>query len=144
MELVLYNSALSGISADGTHYFYTNPLRRTYDHRMGTTDQRTRAAYIPCFCCPPNLVRTIAKVSGWAYSLCENGIAVNLYGGNTLNTRLLDGSEIRLVQETRYPWDGEVKITIESCKDAPFEMLVRIPNWAVGASVLVNGDGARH
>jgi DUF1680 family protein len=142
MELVLYNSALSGISADGTHYFYTNPLRRTHDRQMDTTDQKTRASYIPCFCCPPNLVRTIAKVSGWAYSLSENGVAVNLYGGNKLTTKLLDGSEIKLKQETHYPWDGEVIITMESCKDDPFEMMLRIPKWAQGSKIQVNGKDA--
>jgi len=139
MELVLYNSALSGISADGTHYFYTNPLRRTHDHAMDTTDQSTRAPYIPCFCCPPNLVRTVAKVSGWAYSLSENGVAVNLYGGNKLATNLQDGSEIKLKQETQYPWDGAVKIIMESCKDEPFEMMLRIPEWAEGSAIKVNG-----
>lgn len=139
MELVLYNSALSGISTDGKHYFYTNPLRRTHDHAMDTTDQQTREPYIPCFCCPPNLVRTIAKVSGWAYSLSANGVAVNLYGGNQLNTRLLDGSALCLKQETQYPWDGAVKITVESCKQNPFEIGLRIPNWADSASIKVNG-----
>lgn len=139
MELVLYNSALSGISSDGRHYFYTNPLRRTHDHEMDTTDQRTRAPYIPCFCCPPNLVRTIAKVSGWAYSLSENGIAVNLYGGNQLDTHLRDGSAIRLEQESHYPWDGNVRITIQSCKQSPFEVLLRIPDWAEGTRVRLNG-----
>ncbi len=142
MELVLYNSALSGISADGKHYFYTNPLRRTHDHQIGTTDQKTRAPYITCFCCPPNLVRTIAKLSGWAYSLSDNGVAVNLYGGNQLSTRLLDGSQIQLQQESQYPWDGEVKITIQSCKEAPFEMLLRIPDWAKGTKILLNGKEA--
>jgi DUF1680 family protein len=142
MELVLYNSALSGISVDGRHYFYTNPLRRTHDHKMDTTDQETREPYIPCFCCPPNLVRTIAKVSGWAYSLSENGVAVNLYGGSKLATKLQDGSELELKQETRYPWDGAVKIIMESCKDAPFEMLFRIPDWAEGTRVLLNGKDA--
>lgn len=139
MELVLYNSALSGISSDGKHYFYTNPLRRTDDHQMDTTDQRTRAPYIPCFCCPPNLVRTIAKVSGWAYSLSDNGVAVNLYGGNRLTTRMLDGSEIQLRQQSQYPWEGEVNITVESCKEAPFEMLLRIPEWAQGSEIRLNG-----
>ncbi len=142
MELALYNSALSGISIDGMHYYYTNPLRRTHDHEMDTTDQRTRAPYIPCFCCPPNLVRTIAKVSGWAYSLAENGIAVNLYGGNTLATQMLDGSKLRLTQETQYPWNGTVTITIEECKDAPFELMLRIPGWAEEATLLVNGKDA--
>jgi DUF1680 family protein len=139
MELVLHNSGLSGISADGTHYFYTNPLRRTHDHEMDTTDQQIRAPYIPCFCCPPNLVRTVAKVSGWAYSLSENGIAVNLYGGNRLVTKLLDGSDVKLTQESQYPWNGDVKITMESCKDAPFDMMLRIPGWAEDASIHVNG-----
>lgn len=142
MELVLYNSGLSGISVDGKHYFYTNPLRRTHDHEMDTTDQKTREPYINCFCCPPNLVRTIAKVSGWAYSLSENGIAVNLYGGNRLATKLQDGSELRLKQETRYPWDGRVTITIESCKAEPFEMMLRIPDWAEETKVLLNGKDA--
>lgn len=140
MELVLYNSALSGISADGTHYFYTNPLRRTHDHSMDTTDQRTREPYINCFCCPPNLVRTIAKSPGWAYSLSENGVAVNLYGGNVLDTHLQDGSKLRLTQETQYPWDGWIAITVDECKDAPFEMLLRIPGWAEEASITVNGE----
>ena len=139
MELVLYNSALSGISADGTHYFYTNPLRRIHDHKMDTTDQKTRESYIQCFCCPPNLVRTIAKVSGWAYSLSENGIAVNLYGGNSLDTNLLDGSRIRLTQETQYPWDGDVKITIQECKNSPFEIMLRIPEWAEETRIILNG-----
>lgn len=140
MELALYNSALSGISADGKHYFYTNPLRRTHDHAMDTTDQRTREPYIHCFCCPPNLVRTIAKVSGWAYSLSENGVVVNLYGGNRLDTHLADGSQIRLAQETEYPWDGQVKITIGACRNEPFELLLRIPGWAEGSAVRVNGE----
>ncbi len=142
MELVLYNSALSGISADGTHYFYTNPLRRTHDHEMDTTDQATRAPYIHCFCCPPNLVRTIAKVSGWAYSLPENGVAVNLYGGNSLDTQMQDGSTLRLTQETQYPWDGTVTITIQECKATPFGMMLRIPGWAEDATIQVNGKDA--
>ncbi len=140
MELVLYNSALSGISSEGTHYFYTNPLRRTLDHAMDTTDQQTREPYIPCFCCPPNLVRTIAKVAGWAYSLSENGVAVNLYGGSRLTTKLLDGSEIKLTQETQYPWDGDVEIAVQACKDTPFEMMLRIPEWAQGTELKVNGQ----
>lgn len=142
MELVLLNSALSGISVDGTHYFYTNPLRRTHDHQMDTTDQKTREPYIPCFCCPPNLVRTIAKASGWAYSLSKNGVAVNLYGGNQLNTHLLDGSVLRLAQQTRYPWESDVAVTVQECKNGPFEMLLRIPDWAEGTRVQLNGKDA--
>lgn len=147
MELVLYNSALSGISLEGKDYFYANPLRmvhgtRDYHAHANVTESAHREPYLNCFCCPPNLVRTIAKVSGWAYGLSENGLAVNLYGGNKLSTQLLDGSELELYQETQYPWEGSVKIIIQACKKDPFEILLRIPDWATGSSLLVNGNDA--
>ncbi len=145
MELVLYNSALVGISVDGKKYFYANPLRMNYGQReysdhCDCTESADREPYIECFCCPPNLARTIAKVSGWAYSLTDNGVAVNLYGGNQLDTTLLDGSALKLKQETDYPWDGEVKLTIDECKDSPFEILLRIPAWAEETRIQVNGQ----
>ena len=144
MELVLFNSALSGISLEGKDYFYANPLRmihnsRTFSELRAVTESEERQPYLECFCCPPNLVRTIAKVSGWAYSLSDNGIAVNLYGGNQLNTKLLDGSVLRLVQESNYPWEGQIMITVKECKQDPFQILLRIPEWAVDTKIKVNG-----
>jgi DUF1680 family protein len=145
LELVLYNSALVGISVDGKHYFYANPLRmnkgaRQYTDDPDCTETPDRAPYLECFCCPPNLVRTIAKVSGWAYSLVQNGISVNLYGGNNLNTTLLDGSALLIRQDTEYPWNGLVKLTIEECKESPFDILLRVPGWAQGSKILLNGQ----
>lgn len=145
VELVLYNSALVGISTDGKKYFYANPLRMNFGGREYTddcdcTESPDREPYIECFCCPPNLVRTIAKISGWAYSLSENGVAVNLYGGNQLQTQLLDGTTLRLNQETDYPWQGYVKLTVEECKRTPFEIKLRVPGWAKGTAILVNGE----
>ncbi len=148
MELVLYNSALSGISLEGKDYFYANPLRMVHNSRnfsdlQDVTESNIREPYLACFCCPPNLVRTIAKVSGWAYSLPENGLAVNLYGGNRLETKLSDGSNIRLTQKTMYPWEGSVTISIEECKSEPFEIWLRIPEWAEGASIKINGKNSQ-
>ncbi|MBU2886365.1 glycoside hydrolase family 127 protein [Gilvimarinus agarilyticus] len=145
METVLYNSAMVGISNDGKHYFYANPLRfnhgqREYSDHADCTESADREPYIECFCCPPNLVRTIAKVSGWAYCLSENGIAVNLYGSNKLHTQLNDGSDIKLTQETEYPWDGSVSITIDDCKSDAFDLMLRIPGWVESAEVQVNGE----
>lgn len=139
IETVMYNSALSGIDIGGTNFFYTNPLRRSLDHKMGATDYPTRVPYIPCFCCPPNLVRTIAKLSAWSYSLIDNGLAVNLYGGNKLETKLLDGSKIKLIQKTDYPWEGAVTFEINECKKEAFNLLLRIPQWAKGSTISING-----
>ncbi|KAA3639158.1 MAG: glycoside hydrolase family 127 protein [Bacteroidetes bacterium] len=147
IELVLFNSGLSGISIEGKNYFYANPLRmvhnsRNYNDHENATETPEREPYLECFCCPPNLVRTIAKVSKWAYSLSENGIAVNLYGGNQLDTQLQDGSSLKLLQKTEYPWKGRVSITMEECKGSPFEVLLRIPDWAPGTKIQINGQHA--
>ena len=142
MELVLHNSGLSGISLEGKDYYYSNPLRKidgALDYEHMNVEFPERQPYLKCFCCPPNLVRTIAKSPGWAYSKSENGISVNLYGGNILETTLLDGSAIKLSQKTDYPWDGAIKITVQECKDSPFEILLRVPEWAKGTKIAVNG-----
>lgn len=144
MELVLYNSAMVGISEDGKKYFYANPLRfnkgqREYTGHADCTESADREDYIECFCCPPNLVRTIAQVSGWAYSLTDNGLSVNLYGSNQLNTQLSDGSSVKLTQTTNYPWDGEISITIDESKEAAFDIQFRIPGWVNNATIQING-----
>lgn len=143
IEMVLYNSGLSGISADGKEYFYANPLRmihnaRSYNDHENATETPQREPYLECFCCPPNLVRTIAQVSSWAYSLSENGLAVNLYGANKLETTLMDGTIIKLTQTTQYPWEGLVKIKIDQCKKTPFDIRLRIPAWANGSTITIN------
>ncbi|WP_139957383.1 glycoside hydrolase family 127 protein [Flavicella sediminum] len=145
MELVLYNSGLSGINIKGDRYYYANPLRTvkgSRDYAKMNTEYPIRQKYLDCFCCPPNLVRTVAKSAGWAYSLSENGLAVNLYGGNQLSTKLLDGSKIQLKQETQYPWEGAVKLTVEKCKKSAFDMMFRIPAWAKGTTITINGKPA--
>ncbi|MGJ8639561.1 MAG: glycoside hydrolase family 127 protein [Opitutaceae bacterium] len=145
MELVLHNSSLSGISICGKKYYYANPLRKIHgarDYSTMNTESPDREPYLYCFCCPPNLVRTIAKSSLWAYSLAENGLAVNLYGSNQLSTTMLDGSKLELTQATQYPWDGLVKITIGDCKEGAFELMLRIPEWSKDSSLKINGEDA--
>ncbi|GAF02153.1 hypothetical protein JCM21142_3780 [Saccharicrinis fermentans DSM 9555 = JCM 21142] len=145
MELVMYNSGLSGISLDGKNYYYANPLRvidGARDYSKMNTEFPERQPYLECFCCPPNLVRTVSKLSGWAYSKTANGIAVNLYGGNKLNTKLLDGSELKITQVTKYPWEGRIKLTIDKCKKGAFDITLRIPNWARGTRITVNNMDA--
>jgi len=143
MELVLYNSALSGISIDGKHFFYTNVLRRTKDTPFLSWDLPTRQPYLSCFCCPPNIVRTIANVHGWAYSISDEGVWINLYGGSELDTEFLDSTRVKLAQETNYPWDGKVKITVDVPAKKRFSVMLRIPGWARDATLKVNRQAIR-
>ncbi|HRW05617.1 MAG TPA: glycoside hydrolase family 127 protein, partial [Caldilineaceae bacterium] len=140
MELVFYNSALAGISLDGKKFFYTNTLRQVDDLPFELRWSRTRTPYISCFCCPPNLVRMIAEVNGYAYSLSDDALWVHLYGSNELNTVTADGESLRVTQESNYPWEGKITLTVERPAAAVQALMVRIPGWVKGATVTVNGE----
>jgi DUF1680 family protein len=140
VELEFYNSVLSGVSLDGTNFFYTNPLRVTYPLPTDLRWPRTRVPYLSAFCCPPNLIRTIAESSDYAYGKSGDAILVNLYGSSTLATELADGGQIKLEQETDYPWNGRVRIKILECNNKEFALKLRIPGWTQSASVRIN-DG---
>jgi hypothetical protein len=146
MERVLYNCMLSAVDLEGKCFFYTNPLRRcgpevpllSNDSAQRWPDT-TPQSPVHCFCCPPSVARTIAEVQGWAYGLSDDAVWVHLYGGNVLDTQLSDGSPLRLVQKTQYPWDGKIAITVEKPPAKEFGLMLRIPGWAERASVWVNG-----
>lgn len=140
VEMCLYNSVLSGVSLDGKRFFYTNPLRLSSDFPYTLRWPRERQEYISCFCCPPNTVRTLCEAQNYAYTIGENGIYCNLYGGNSLNANLKDGSKVQLSQVTEYPWDGNVKFTVETApKKKAFSLFMRVPEWCDNAILKVNG-----
>jgi len=138
LELALYNGVLSTISLDGKEFFYTNPLRALDNLPFELRWSRKRETYISCFCCPPNIVRTIAEVSSYAYSMSDEGVWVNLYGSNVLDTEFSDGFRIKLTQQTDYPWDGTIRITMNETPQRTFSLFLRIPGWASGSIVKVN------
>ncbi|MFT2010016.1 glycoside hydrolase family 127 protein [Pontibacter sp. 13R65] len=142
MELALYNSVLSGISLKGTEFLYTNPLAQSDELPFKQRWSKDRVGYIALSnCCPPNVVRTLAEVHNYAYSVSDKGVWFNLYGGSKLATKLKNGSDVKLTQETNYPWDGNIKITLDQVpkKKQEFSMFLRIPAWAEGAKLMVNG-----
>lgn len=138
LELALYNSILSGVSLSGTDYFYVNPLRVVDPLPTHLRWPRHRKPFYTSFCCPPNLVRTIAEVTGYAYAKTEDAIWLNLYGANTLSTEL-QGQPLRITQQTDYPWDGNIRVVIDACPDQEFAMRLRIPQWADSATISLNG-----
>lgn len=150
MEQVIYNSGLSGMSIDGKHFCYTNPLRwYGADHEILSQDSPARWFTFHCYCCPPSVARGIARMHEWVYSTSPEGIWVHLFGGSTLETTAPDGSAIRLEQTTDYPWDGQVRITVQGGEGAApqaslgtWSLHVRIPAWAEDATLYVNGAEA--
>ena len=142
LELALYNGVMSTISLDGKKFFYTNPLQVVADPPFTMRWSRQRESYISCFCCPPNTVRMIAEASQYAYSISQDGLYVHLYGSNKADTKLANGSQIKLTQETNYPWDGTVNITIDQAPAEKTALYLRIPGWVNSPTITVNGKTA--
>jgi uncharacterized protein len=127
LERTLYNGLLSGVSLDGTRFFYPNPLESDGNYE--------RSPWFGCACCPGNITRFMPSIPGYAYAQQGKQIFVNLFASGTADIKLDDGAKIRLAQATRYPWDGAVKITIAPEKKTSFTLAVRIPGWARGEVV---------
>jgi DUF1680 family protein len=134
IERALYNGVNSGMSLDGTTYCYRNPL--AFDPSSG---EQIRNPWYDVTCCPPNLERTFASLPGYFYSTSKDGLYVHLYDNSLLDWPLEDGTPLKVQQKTNYPWDGEVQLTITPADAHEFTIRVRIPWWADGASVAVNG-----
>jgi DUF1680 family protein len=126
-ERILYNGFLAGISFEGNTFFYPNPLETD---GVATFNQGVcgRSPWFDCSCCPVNVVRVIPSIPGYIYAVEDNSVFVNLYMSNEADLKL--GEEnIKLRQETDYPWNGNVKITFESDIPAETKILLRIPGW---------------
>lgn len=121
LERVMYNAVLSGVSMSGDRFFYPNPL--------GSFHGAERSPWFACACCPPNVLRFIAGVGGYAYAQRDGDLYVNLYASGRAEIPRRDGP-LAITQETRYPWDGEVKIALDPAIPAEFTVFVRIPGWA--------------
>jgi DUF1680 family protein len=143
IEHSLYNAMLPGLSLDGQSYFYQNPLADDGTHR--------RQPWFGCACCPPNIARVLSQLPGYFYSVTSrrfpesdgrhDSVWVHLFADSTSVIPLSAGGSVTLRQETRYPWDGHVDIEVVDLQDAgDFTMQVRIPGWASGASVAINGE----
>jgi uncharacterized protein len=133
LERVLYNGLLSGVSMEGDKFFYPNPLRSDaeYTFNQGSCE---RKPWFNCSCCPSNVVRFIPSVSGYIYAKKDNDLYVNLFIGSTVSLNI-NNTVTELKQETNYPWDGKITMTIHSPMEQKYRMFIRIPGWAEGQVV---------
>ena len=140
VELALYNSVLSGVNLEGNKFCYNNPLNVSADLPFQQRWGNEREGYIKLSnCCAPNVTRTVAEVSNYAYNLSKEGVYVNLYGSNNLNTTTSNGEKIEVEQQTNYPWDGKITLIILKAPKENYAFFLRIPGWSQGGTISVNG-----
>lgn len=121
LERTLYNGLISGVSLDGTHFFYPNPL--------ASSGQHERSPWFSCACCISNMTRFLPSIPGYVYAQNGNDLYVNLFVSNTSNIQL-DGGKVNLSQTTNYPWDGNINLQINEAPKTAFNLRVRIPGWS--------------
>ena len=151
LETSLYNGALVGVSPDGAAYFYANPLaadpQPTPDDQQGlhssgaqqTVGGHQRQPWYDTACCPPNIARLLLGLPGYIYGVSPDALWVHQYLPGWVETPLPDGGSISLRVATRYPWDGAVDLVVEHAPARPVKLRLRIPGWAGGASLEVDG-----
>lgn len=122
MERTLYNGLLSGVALDGKTFFYPNPLE--------SKGQHARSPWFGVACCPGNITRFLASVPGYLYAVQGDTLYVNLFAAGTATIRLQSGLRLDVAQQTRYPWEGTVRLTLTPERPASFAVKVRIPGWA--------------
>lgn len=122
MERTLYNGLISGVSLDGESFFYPNPLESNGQHK--------RSPWFGVACCPGNITRFLASVPGYVYAQRGDQLYVNLFVASTAEIKMDNGRTVKITQETRYPWEGSVKMTVKPDQSGKLAIHVRIPGWA--------------
>ena len=130
LERSMYNGALAGISLDGDRFFYVNPLESKGDHH--------RQEWYGCACCPSQLSRFLPSIGNYIYGTSNDAIWVNLYIGNKTDIEI-DQTNVTLQQETSYPWEGQVKLTVNTSAPVKKDIRLRIPGWCKKYVLSVNG-----
>ncbi len=131
LERALYNGVLSGVSLDGEKFFYENPLASQGGHH--------RQAWFDCACCPPNLARLFASLGQYIYAQHDHEMVVHLYIQGSASFQIA-GQNVRLRQQTRYPWEGSVLLHLDMEQPTSFALRLRIPGWCHSAKLSVNGE----
>lgn len=126
LERSLYNNVLSGISLEGSRFFYPNPLRSDGGYQ--------RSGWFTVACCVSGVVRFIPTLSEYMYATRADTAFVNLFAHNTAEIDLASTS-VQIDQETDYPWEGYVRLEVRPEEAAAFTVKVRVPGWARGEPV---------
>lgn len=138
LERSLYNNVISGVGIDGKTFFYPNPLACDMKYKFNQGGSLTREPWFDCSCCPTNLSRFLPSVSGYIYAQKENSLYVNLFISSSTTLKLNGKQDVKISQNSNYPWDGVISLSIYPQKATRFALRLRIPGWVQNQPVPSN------
>ena len=118
LEETMYNALLGSIDLEAKNFYYPNAL----------TETGLRYPWHGCPCCVGNIPRTLLMLPTWTYQKNDEAVFVNLFIGSTIDIENVADTNVEMVQETDYPWSGNVSITVNPAQSAEFTVYVRIPD----------------
>ena len=143
MERALYNTVLSGIAMDGKSFFYVNPLEvwpEACEKNPGKHHIKPiRQKWYGCACCPPNIARLLSSLGQYVYGVDKHTVYTHLYIGGEAKVDIA-GETVTLVQETNYPWNGNITIQVKDVSEKDFVLALRMPSWCNQANLRINGE----
>ncbi|GER68332.1 glycoside hydrolase family 127 protein [Weizmannia acidilactici] len=143
LEKELFNSTISGVSLDGEHFFYVNPLEVSIEASRRDPGKShvmyERQNWFGCACCPPNLARLIASIDQYIYTLDDE--KQTIYAHQFIANRAQFDNDISIEQSSHFPWEGHIKFTIENPQRKHFKFAVRIPYWSAHHYTLHHSGG---
>jgi len=131
-EQSFYNALLGSMSADGREWAKYTPLS---GQRLPGSGQ----CGMDLNCCIASGPRALFNFPAHMVMKSEKGISINYYAAGTFKTTTPTGKMIEVTQQTRYPKEGSVKISLKLAKPETFAINLRIPYWSVKNRLLLNG-----
>ncbi len=139
LEISTWNAVLGAQSPSGRWWTYNTPMdgeRKASAHEIVF---QARPGSPELNCCSVNGPRGLGLLSEWAVMRAPDGIALNYLGPSRFRVSLVSGNRVQIIQETRYPLDGVVKIRIQPEREEKFSLSLRIPGWSRKTTVKLNG-----
>lgn len=133
-ERVLYNGFLAGMSVKGNAFFYVNPMSSNGVNDFNKGAGAVRHEWFGTACCPTNVSRFLPSMPAYIYAMRGNGLVINLFAGSETNVTLAN-VPVKVSQQTNYPWEGNIRISVNPKKAVDFPLSVRIPGWATGEAI---------
>lgn len=139
-ERLAYNALYAALSLQGDSSFYCNVAQTDPSdlHTEHVKYPHRRSETMATSCCPPNIVKLFNKIGGYFYSTDKEGVYVNQYGAGEADIPW--GAGVKLIQETDYPWDGDIGLTVRTRRSQSFTLRLRLPEWAKTHQLRVNGQ----
>jgi hypothetical protein len=142
IEVSTLNGGIGGQTPSGRWWTYNTPMEGEKKPSFHDISFQSRPGSPELNCCSVNGPRILGMLSEWSLMAAEDGLVLNYYGPCELSARLPSGQNVSVREETAYPKEGNVLITVGLREPQRFALRLRIPYWSARTTVAVNGKRA--